>query len=311
MDKIINYLSGLRKLLQSIFKQICKNLENLLELFKHQTKKEEGIPACCIHIPEDKRPRPDPYIYSQEWLMKRGLDVTWENPDFVIFDMAGDVVPSNKLKPTTKYNIQVTIHNHGPMAAVNTKIDLSVHSFGIQTGVIWGSSTNILDVPAFGSKKTIFLWETPNQIGHICLKATIFHIDDANPLNNIGQHNTNIIKDNEKLVFKINNFSRMPQQVFFKFDTYTLPLEPLKAESLEELQGINYLKKLQKLNKVRPISDDNIDILNGFSNEITLKPDTEIEIEVNPKFFNNNDTLNISAFSANKVLLGGVTFTKP
>ena len=309
MEKIGESLTIFFKVIKNIFSHICKNWENIIELFKHKGKKEKGIPACCIKVPEDKRPRPDPFIYSQDWLTKRGLSVTWQNPDFTIFDMSGNEVASNKLKPKTKYRIEIVIHNSSPMAALDTNVSLTIHPFGIQTGIIWGSSTNLLDIPPIGSNITEFFWDSPDQIGHICLRATIFHIDDANPMNNVGQHNTNIIEDGDKLFFKISNFSKSNQQILLKFDTYSLPKERMKAKNIDELKSIEYLRKLQKNNTISG-EINTFNQLKEFDKEILLESNVEEDIEINQDLFNDSGLLNISAFSINQVLLGGVTFTK-
>lgn len=312
MKKFIDGLIFLLKILLHLLRQLCKNFENLLELFIRKRKKEKGTPACCIKVPDGQRPRPDPYIYSQEWLMKRGFAVTWENPDFTIFDMSGNVVGSSELAPATTYRIEITIHNTSPMAALNTKVHLTIHPFGIQTGAIWGSATNTLDIPAVGFNRTDFTWDTPNDTGHICLIATIFHIDDANPLNNVGQHNADIIRggDTKKLSFKMQNLSKARQRVVFAYDTYSLPVEPLHAKSMQERRSREYLKRLQSLNSRASHTVEQGNLLKGTGNEMVLEPGTEMDIEVDQGFFTNNTTLNINAFSGDQVLLGGVTFKK-
>ena len=76
----------------------------------------------CLTPPPDIRARPDPYIYSQEWLAARGLAVTWDNPDFRILDRAtGAPVDRFSLLPDHDYVIEVLIHNNSLMAALSTQ----------------------------------------------------------------------------------------------------------------------------------------------------------------------------------------------
>src|SRR4051794_21374195 len=53
-------------------------------------QQEPSVP--CITTDHPSVHRPDPCIYSQSFLLKQGLPVTWDNPDIVIL-LGGVVVP--------------------------------------------------------------------------------------------------------------------------------------------------------------------------------------------------------------------------
>ena len=55
--------------------------------------------------------RPDPLIYSQQYLLKLGLAVTWDNPDIVLMK-DGVIVSEGDLRPDTEYEIDATLWNN-------------------------------------------------------------------------------------------------------------------------------------------------------------------------------------------------------
>src|SRR4029453_14367154 len=44
--------------------------------------------APRVTIPADIYKRPDPLIYSREWLIAQGMGVTWDNPDIQLVQLA-------------------------------------------------------------------------------------------------------------------------------------------------------------------------------------------------------------------------------
>ena len=69
---------------------------------------ENHPPARRLLLPPHTYKRPDPRIYSQAWLMARGLAVTWDNPDISLLDGAAPVSP-HALMPAHPY----VIHSAG------------------------------------------------------------------------------------------------------------------------------------------------------------------------------------------------------
>ncbi len=86
---------------------------------------------CCIRLPNTSYKRADPLIYSQQYLMKQGLSVTWDNPDIQLFK-GGVPVNSHNLETDTLYEVQVTVWNGSYDApAIGLPVHLSYMSFGV------------------------------------------------------------------------------------------------------------------------------------------------------------------------------------
>jgi len=95
---------------------------------RHRFRAPAGI------IPEFAFREADPLLYSQFWLQKHGLAVTWQNPDFrlELASAPGVPVEPSTLSPNTKYRVFVRIWNgsvDGPAADV--EVHLSYLDFGI------------------------------------------------------------------------------------------------------------------------------------------------------------------------------------
>src|ERR1022692_1410503 len=85
----------------------------------------------CQHVPGHIYKRPDPMIYSQQYLMSKGLAVTWNNPDTHL-ELGGVEVDSTDLKPNTTYDVVARIWNNSLDAVVvGMPVDFSFLSFGI------------------------------------------------------------------------------------------------------------------------------------------------------------------------------------
>jgi hypothetical protein len=82
---------------------------------------ENHPPARRLLLPPHTYKRPDPRIYSQAWLMARGLAVTWDNPDISLLDGASPASP-HALLSAHAYVIQARLWNGSPEApAVNAR----------------------------------------------------------------------------------------------------------------------------------------------------------------------------------------------
>lgn len=221
-------------LLLGILKQLFEFLRELMRLLGVGRRDRNPQDACCADNPHT-RARPDPYIYSQQWLQLRHLAYTWDNPDFTLVDPATlSAVDNHSLKAGYTYHVRATIHNGSLMAAINTAVNLQVLRFGVGTPVIQHLGTVHLDVPPFGSNEATFDWTTPPTAGHNCLQAIISHPDDANPLNNIGQHNTDVAvpaSPTRKLHFSLGNPTTVGKRYILRMDSYHLPDTPLRPNT--------------------------------------------------------------------------------
>jgi hypothetical protein len=184
-------------------------------------------PRCAV-IPPSVYKRADPLIYSQGYLMEQGLAVTWDNPDIQLFK-GGVPVSSSSLAPDTDYVIDATIYNNSTDApAVGLPVDFTFMSFGVGAAQhAIGMQHVVLPIkgapghPAH-AKQT---WHTPAVPGHYCVTVRLIWPDDANPKNNLGQENTNVVAATSPAVFKfpVRNEDTIPKAVRMEGDAYQIP----------------------------------------------------------------------------------------
>ena len=203
----------------------------------------EGHPSSRgIDIPSHTYKRPDPMIYCQCYLMSKGVAITWDNPDIQLFDGGGVAVPSHGLTPSTPYEIRARIWNGSTDApAVNVLVRFYYLSFGAGTVRNYIGETYV-DVPVKGSPlgpaEARMAWTTP-PAGHYCIQVELNWIDDANPLNNLGQENVDVKKlnsPNATFTFPVRNTSARPRTLALRADSYAIPAkarcpEPPSARS--------------------------------------------------------------------------------
>jgi hypothetical protein len=190
----------------------------------------------CVKISDPAFKRPDPMIYDQYYLMSQGLAVTWDNPDIHI-EQGGVPVPPHALQPDTDYDIVARIWNNSTEAVV---VDMPVYcsylSFGVGTVLhpIPGFAKVSLGVkggpgqPAFARVP----WHTPATPGHYCVQVLLDWIDDANPNNNLGQTNTDVVSAQSPAAFsfELRNDSPRRQEFRLEVDAYTIPPLPPCSE---------------------------------------------------------------------------------
>lgn len=326
-------------MLYGLFVGSFVNFINVLRKFceaakrKKRLKDRGEIYTRCQVIPSKFYKRPDPLIYSQEYLMSQGLAVTWDNPDIQLYTInlatnaKGLPISSNDLKKNTKYLVEATVYNGSKEApAVDMPVDFSFLSFGIGTTSNAIGTTRV-DLPVRGAPNhpahTSVIWQTPDREGHYCLQVRLRWDDDANPKNNMGQENTNvgIAHSPAKFEFPVKNNSNVEDRVSLTADSYALQ-EPIDCNDV--VDGKVYLKQRQE-NKVTGAElcrllaarhrQGNFPIPAGWhiviSHEnFTLKPGEERLILVTitpPASFSGTQAFNINAFDRNGKLFGGVT----
>ena len=101
-------------------------------------------------------------------------------------------------------------------------------SFGAGTVRNYIGETYV-DVPVKGSPtlpaEARMTWTTP-PAGHYCIQAELHWIDDANPLNNLGQENVDVKKlnsPNATFTFALRNTSARPRRFELRADSYAIP----------------------------------------------------------------------------------------
>jgi hypothetical protein len=184
-------------------------------------------PRCAVVPPVVYR-RADPLIYSQQYLMEQGLAVTWNNPDIQLFEN-GVPVSSSALKPGTTYEIDATIWNNSLDApAVGMPVEFEFQSFGVGAALT-PIGTQVVNLPVKGAAghpaHARQKWTTPQTAGHYCLKVRLVWADDANPKNNLGQENTNVVAATSPAVmtFPVRNDDTIRKRIHMKADAYHIP----------------------------------------------------------------------------------------
>ncbi|HEY8671372.1 MAG TPA: hypothetical protein VIL63_11070, partial [Terriglobales bacterium] len=207
---------------------------------------KKTAPQRCVKLSDPAYKRPDPMIYDQYYLMKQGIAVTWDNPDITL-QQGGIPVPQHALQPNTVYDIVARIWNSSTEApVVGLPVYFSYLSFGAGTQSHFINKTNVnLGVkggpnqPAYGSVQ----WLTPATPGHYCLQVFLEWLDDANPNNNLGQSNTDVVAAHSPagFTFQLRNGSTRQRQAYrFEVDAYTIPpLLPCNQQraALAEIPG--------------------------------------------------------------------------
>ena len=214
-----------------IVKRLVEALHRFLAYMKLPHADRDEAHTKCDTIDNPAMHRPDPCIYSQEYLTKLGMAITWDNPDIAI-RKGGVQVPEHALEPDTDYEIEATIWNNSYEApAVGLKVAASFLSFGVATlsHPVGHTFVNLgvkggVNHPALARMP----WRTPAAPGHYCIQVNLDWIDDVNPGNNMGQNNVDLVQPQSPAVFHftLRNNTGKADRFTFQVDTYTLPSLP-------------------------------------------------------------------------------------
>lgn len=291
-------------------------------------------PRCAIVRPEVYK-RADPLIYSQTYLMEQGLAVTWNNPDIQLYEN-GVPVSSSSLKPDTEYDVVATVFNNSTDApAAGLPVEFHFRSFGVGATTTPIATTTI-DLPVKGSPQhpanAKVVWRTPTTPGHYCLKVKLVWPDDANPKNNLGQENTNVVTAASPAVFGIpvRNEDTIRKRVRMTVDTYVIPARMLCSEKPKKKHSDRRHRMHKRLDVFIPPTEEAADwtlarvqhgeggfpVPNGWT--VDIEP-TEFELDAGatrdvkvsinpPDDFRGDKAFNINARHG-AGLLGGVTVT--
>jgi hypothetical protein len=267
----------------------------------------------CVPLRHPNYHRPDPMIYSQGYLMKQGLGVTWDNPDIQLY-LGGVAVSSEALQPGTEYEIRARCWNASYDApVVGMPVRFSYLSFGaggasnfiglasVSLGVIGGS-----DNPNYAG----VLWKTPAAAGHYCIQVKLEWKDDKNPENNLGQENTNVVEASSPAVFdfQVRNSEAQAHRYHLEPDAYTIP-PMLDCAELRKL-GARRAEVIRARN-----NRGNHPIPPGWAIQAVpalfgLAPAEEKTVQVTvtpPDSFVGDQPINFNVFDERQVLVGGVT----
>lgn len=217
----------LRRILRFV-RRILSLLASLLGLlWRRQTQPNSCHDSACLPVR-----KPDPFIYSQYYLMSLGYPVTWDNPDITIFDGTTPVDPHD-LRADTIYTVAARIwNNSADTPVVNLKVTFSYLSFGagVRSHTIGTTATDLNVRGLSGCPAFAYMpWRTPAALGHYCLQVLLEPPDDLNWLNNLGQRNTDVAHPASPATFTFavgNRDELRPRVVTFAVDSYSIPPLP-------------------------------------------------------------------------------------
>jgi hypothetical protein len=201
----------------------------------------------CVCPPALKKP--DPFLYSQQYLISLGLPVTWDNPDVYIYD-GNTLVDPHDLHANTTYTVVARIWNNSPdVPVMNMKVNFSFLSFGMgtQSNPIGATTTDLAAKGLPGCPAFAYMpWTTPATLGHYCLQILLQPPDDSNWVNNLGQRNTDVAQPQSPAVFNFsvgNHVATRPRNVRFRVDCYTIPPLPACSEIFVAGKGPRAISK--------------------------------------------------------------------
>jgi hypothetical protein len=300
-----------------LIKDFSKGVKAFCAYKRLSHAQQEEVSDPCNKFTAPAYHRPDPCIYDQYYLMSLGLAVTWDNPDITIWQ-GGVQVPENTLLPDTEYEIHATIWNNSYYAPiVGMQVNFAYLSFGAATTVnpIGFTYVNLgvkggPNYPALA----IILWKTPPTPGHYCIQVNFAWVDDANPNNNLGQNNVDVVAAHSpaNFVFQLRNHTDQSNRYSFQVDTYAIPARPDCPPTIQDSDRGSFAERLKRIQAVH--NRANFPIPPGWSVEVvppepTLMPGQEVDIAVTitpPAGFTGTTPFNVNTFYGNKYA-GGVT----
>jgi hypothetical protein len=262
-------------------------------------------------------------IYDQRYLRSQGLAVTWINPDITI-EQGGVPVDPSSLTPSTTYDVVARIWNGSTNApAIGLPVNFSYLNFGVgtQQNPIGQTKVNLgakgaPGCPAFATQS----WTTPATPGHYCLLVELVWPDDANPLNNVGQSNTDVKKLNSPhaaFTFDFENDEDARHAYRFAVDAYALPNRPScegqKPAKTPMPSGHEIRARVEAARKEHgaaafPVPDDWMVTVEPAELELEGGASREVTVEVTaPDGFAGSKPFNVNAFDEAGRLVGGVS----
>jgi hypothetical protein len=330
---IKSLIFALTGILLALFKDLFPALKRFLELlckaiatFFHRRKRGHIVnPAPCIPIRHPAYKKPDPLIYDQYYLMSLGLAVSWQNPDIEILLAGVPVASAYDLAPATAYTIRARIWNGSTTGVcAGMPVTFSYLSFGVGTVSHFIGTTSVnLGVKGSPQSPTFaeMVWVTPKTAGHYCIQVSFFWLDDANPNNNLGQENTQVVAAHSPadFTFKLRNSADARREYRFEVDAFQLAPPPPCTETGRNGNKQADAGRRAAVGKVAPATlARNSQSANPLPPGWTitfdpaapvLGPGQEIDIAavVTPdNSFHGTQRVNVHTFSGNE-LIGGVT----
>ncbi|THK34861.1 hypothetical protein EHS39_28260 [Ensifer sp. MPMI2T] len=254
-----------RRIIAELLEAFCKIWQKLVEMFlrwraarRLPERARRATPATCVPIREPAFHRPDPLLYSQYDLMRRGFAVTWNNPDIEVLK-GGSAVSTSDLEPSTEYDVVARIWNNSgdaPVVGLPVRFSYLTFGIGIESRSIGSTAVNLgvkggPNHPAFATMK----WRTPAEPGHYCLQVLLEPVDDTNFGNNLGQENVVVGHPQSPVIvtFELRNARATEQTFRFDFDTYRIPSLPACADRPTSIPERNAPATMIEGRPVRPV----------------------------------------------------------
>ena len=300
-----------------IIKRFCLLLKEFWKYKKLPHDLKNTTNTGCSTVDHPSFHKADPLIYSQKYLLSKGLAVTWNNPDIILL-LNGVVADESNMVANTEYEIEATIWNNSFDApVVGMPVRFGYLSFGAGTTLTPIGST-VVDIgvkgtatqPAHASMK----WTTP-PAGHYCLQVDFTWDDDLNPNNNTGQNNLDVKEAHSPAVFHfdVRNNGRKPDDFHFETDCYSLPPQ-VECETTVDRTKTNAQKweaiKQRHRRENYPMPPGWTMVINPAT--VLLQPNEVRDIEVSiepPTGFIGLQSFNINARGKSGRHAGGVTLT--
>lgn len=259
--------------------------------------------------------QPDPLIYSQTYLQAQGLAVTWNNPDVRLESPTAPGVPvdSHALEADTDYLVIATVWNGSTAApAVGLPVHVSFLEFGIGT-IRHDIGRTAVDLAVKGGlgcpAHATVPWHTPMVPGHYCLQIELLWNDDANPANNMGQHNTDVKllnSPNAKFDFPLRNDAEAIRTLRLEADSYSIP--PLEECRAEVGRDAARRRIAGHLRSAWPMPAGWQVVIDPAEPRLEPGQTATVNVDVTaPDAYHGRQAMNVNAYAGSK-LVGGVTF---
>jgi hypothetical protein len=297
------------------FKELPADLKAFFSRQKlaHVDRNATNTGCGTLHHPAFHRP--DPLVYSQQYLQKLGLAVTWDNPDITLL-LNGTPVPEGRLLPDTDYEIDARIWNNSYDApALGVRVEFGFYSFGAGT-VLHPIGSRAVNLGVKGGPghpaHARIPWRTP-PAGHYCILVRLAWPGDLNPDNNVGQNNVDVVTPQSPAAFRftLRNDTGRPQRYRFRTDAYALPPPPdCGPKPATPVDRDRRWREIQVLHDPAGFPVPPGWTVAVSPADVPLAPEAEAEIEVAitpPAGFAGRQAFNVHSLYGNERSAGGVT----
>jgi hypothetical protein len=153
-------------------------------------------------------------------------------------------------------------------------------------------------------------WRTPATPGHYCVQVALQWADDAEPGNNLGQHNTDVKALNSPratFAFALRNPGPRPGRFRLEVDGYAVPAVPECPPEGRTPEERRREAVRRHGRRAWPVPEGWQVVVDPESPSLDPGAETEVSVDVTaPDGFRGRQALNVNAFYGDE-LVGGVT----